>query len=71
MKKSIETKWTKMLSVRLDKNLYSLLEKELELQRKLKGWRLRDYTMTDMVSEMLENELSTRQGFRDMTDNEK
>lgn len=70
MKKTTETRWTKMLSVRIDKAIYAQLEEEVRLERSKCLGRIYRVTMSSLVSEMLERGLSERRGFRDMTKGE-
>lgn len=66
----METRWTKMLSVRIDKAIYAQLEEEVRLERSKCLGRICRVTISSLVSEMLERELSERRGFRDMTKKE-
>lgn len=61
MKRTTETKFTKMLSLRVDKILYSQLERELQLQGNPETKIGNAMSMTSLISEMLEDQLSTRE----------
>lgn len=61
MRKTTETKFTKMLSLRVDKILYAQLERELRLQMSPET-RISDaMSMTSLVVEMIEEQLCERE----------
>lgn len=61
MRKTTETKFTKMLSIRVDKILYAQLERELRLQME-PGTKVGEaVTMTSLVVEMIEAQLCERE----------
>ena len=61
MRNTTETKFTKMLSLRVDKILYSQLERELQLQANPKTKIGDAASMTSLISEMLNDQLSERE----------
>ena len=64
MRSTIETKFTKMLSVRLDKEVYSQLERELQLQINPKTRLGCSWSLTSLVRELLKDGLEERQRIR-------
>ena len=66
MKRTVETKFTKMLSVRVEKELYWQLKEELRRQANPKTRLGFAVSMTSLVSEMLEAQLKVRNGLRQL-----
>lgn len=64
MESTTETRFTKMLSVRLDKKLYCQLEEELWRQANQETRSGFAVSMTSLVSEMLEDQLKVRSELR-------
>lgn len=60
MKRTTETKFTKMLSLRVDKILYAQLEQELRLQKNPETRIGNAVSMTSLIVEMIEAQLSER-----------
>lgn len=61
MRKTTETKFTKMLSLRVDKILYAQLERELRLQMSKETKIGEAVNMTSLVVEMIEAQLCERE----------
>ena len=61
MRKTTETKFTKMLSLRVDKILYAQLERELRLQMSPETRIGEAMSMTSLVVEMIEAQLCERE----------
>lgn len=64
MRKTTETKFTKMLSLRVDKILYAQLERELRLQMSPETKVGEAVSMTSLIVEMIERELCEREYMR-------
>lgn len=61
MRKTTETKFTKMVSLRVDKILYAQLERELRLQMIQETKVGEAVSMTSLIVEMIERELCERE----------
>ena len=66
MRKTTETKFTKMLSLRVDKILYAQLERELRLQMRPETRISEAVSMTSLIVEMIERELCEREYIRSL-----
>lgn len=64
MRKTTETKFKKMLSVRVDKELYGRLEEELRRQGNPSSRIGYAVTMTSLVNEMLAEQMRRREALR-------
>lgn len=64
MKKTTETRWTKMVSVRMDKKVYEDMMSELELQRNISSGRGSHLTLSALINQMISEQLDIREEIR-------